>query len=263
MARVEKRLYTALDGHPPPSLTKLAKEIGCAKGTLRKKFPALASQIAEKADAYYRPAISAERVLEALRAALKENPPPPLEEVSRRLGAGASTPILHKKFPDVSRQLVERYSAYGKRRLDNSALEKQLRAALERTPPPSMLAVSQEIGVSGATLHRKFPELTKAISNRFAAARRERDARNRKEARTEIRSICEQLLQEGLYPYSAIVRSQLSVPCQSQAFSDIWREVRADLGFSDNRVSHSIGDDAKVYACGHTSTSTAPLKRTG
>jgi AraC-like DNA-binding protein len=227
--RVERRLCGALSEDPPASLTKIAKELKCTRDTLRKKFRELATQIAERAEAYYRPALSTERILEVLRAALKEHPPPPLKEVSRRLGVGASITTLRKRFPIQSQRIVERYRGYGKRFLDNIALEKQLKVALTRTPPPSMPEVSREAGVARATLHSKFPELTKAISNRFAVARRERDAQRRVEVRAEIKSICKQLLRDGLYPDYATVRSQLSIPCQSEAYSKIRHEVLVEL----------------------------------
>lgn len=229
VAQVERRLHSALGESPPSSITKLAKELKCTKATLRKKFPELAAQIAEKASAYYRPSIDIERISKVIRAASKEHPPPPLEEVSRRLGAGASNAILHKKFPRESRKIVERYRAHNKRRLDDNNIEKQLRAVLERTTPPSMPEVSIELGVARATLYHKFPDLYKAASNRFAAYRRERNERNRELARAEIKSICERALREGIYPSCALVLSQLSVPCQSEVFSKTRREVLAEI----------------------------------
>ncbi|HEX8162900.1 MAG TPA: TniQ family protein [Pyrinomonadaceae bacterium] len=230
LARIEGRLRDALSEKPPSSLTRIAKELKCTRGTLRKKFPELAAQVAERADVYYRPSISIERVSELLRAALNENPPPSLQEVSRRLGKGGSTVTLHKKFPEESRVIIERYCAHHKRRLDDESIEKKLRAALEIVPPPSMPEVSRDMGVSRPTLLSKFPELYKAVSNRFAVYRREEDARKRENARSEIKTICEQALREGVYPSDALVRSQLSIPCQSEALSKIRREVLAKSG---------------------------------
>jgi AraC-like DNA-binding protein len=201
---------------------------------MRKKFPELAAQVAERADAYYHPSISTERVLEVLRAALEENPAPPLQEISRRLGKGASTVTLHKKFPEESRIISERYCAQNKRRLDDESIERKMRAALDTVPPPSMPEVSRDVGVSRSTLLGKFPELYKAVSNRFAIYRREEAARNRESAKAEIKTICEQALREGLYPSDALVRAQLSVPCQSEAFSRFRREVLAEFDYPNS-----------------------------
>lgn len=121
---VEGRLRDALCENPPSSLTGIAKELKCTKRTLREKFPELASQVAGRADAYYRPSISTERMSEGIRAALEEEPPPPLQEVSRRLGKGASTTTLHKKFPEESRVISERYCARSKRRLDDETIKR-------------------------------------------------------------------------------------------------------------------------------------------
>lgn len=226
---VERRLKTALDEYPPPSLTKISKELKCAKGTLRKKFPNLTAQIASRALVYYRPYIDPERMLEILRAALKESPPPPLEEISRRLSAGASATTLHKWFPRESRKIVERYSAYNKRRLDDAAMEKQLRAVLKRVPPPPMSAVALKLGVASPTLYSKFPKLYKAASNRSAAYISGRNEQNRRALKAEIKSICKSILQEGIYPSYALVRSRLSMPCQSAIFSKTRRAVLAEL----------------------------------
>jgi hypothetical protein len=229
VARAGRRLSAALYEYPPASLTKLAKELKCTRTTLRKKFPELAAQIAEKAEIYYRHSISNEKILQVLRAALKENPPPPLQDVSRRLGDGASTGTLHKKFPKESRTIVERYSVHSKRRLDSDLIERRLRAFIERVPAPSMPEVSCELGVARSVIYRKFPVLYKTISNRFITSRRARNRLNREIVKAEIKSICERAFQEGLYPYSSWVRSQLTVPCQSEVFSKIRRDVLAEI----------------------------------
>lgn len=227
LAYVESRLRAALEEYPPSSLTKIARGLRCAKGMLRKKFPLLAAQVAARAEDYFRPRVGDETMLEVLREALGEEPPPSLNDVSHRIGRGASTTTLHKKFPKESREIVERYGAVRKRRLDDEAIEKILRAALETHPPPSTPEVSRAIGVSRATLYSKFPDLFRAISSRSALFRRERDARNREAARAEIRTICESLLREGQYPSDALVRSMMTTPCQSQIFSEARREALA------------------------------------
>lgn len=230
VAAVERRLGAAREENPPSSLTQIAKELKCTRQTLRKKFPDLATQVAERADAYYRPSISTEKLLHALQDALKEKPPPALQEVSRRLGKGASTSTLYNKFPKESRRISERYCAQNKRRLDDRSIEKKLRMFLKVVPPRSMPEVSREVGVARSTLLSKFPELYKEISKLFAFYRREKDVRNRERARAEIRTICEQALREGLYPGDALVRSRLSTPCQSEALSKIRRQVLVELG---------------------------------
>lgn len=229
LAHVESRLRAVLEEYPPSSLTKIARELRCARGMLRRKFPVLTSQVAARSGDYFRPRVSSGAMLEALRAALDEEPPPSLTDVSRRIGRGASITTLHKKFPQKSRQIVERYAAVKKRRLDDKAIENKLLAAVETHPPPSTLEVSREIGVASATLYSKFPDLFRAISSRSAIFRRERDARNREAARAEIRAICESLLREGQYPSNALVRSMMTTPCQSQVFSEARRAALAEL----------------------------------
>ena len=229
---VAEKLRAALREDPPVSLTKLAKEIKCNRKTLRQKFPTLTARIAQNATAYYRPSTDSKGILRELQAAIEENPPPSLQEVSRRLGRGASTTILHKKFPEESRTVTERYMASSKRRLDNDFIEMRLRHSLESSLPPSMREVAREIDVAAAVIYRKFPALYREISSRFKTYRRERDRLNREVARAEIKSICERAFREGVYPDCIWVKSQLTVPCQAEAFSKIRREVLAELGGS-------------------------------
>jgi hypothetical protein len=150
MARVERRMRAALEDDPPASLTRVAKEFGCTRGTLRKKFPELAAQVAAKSDAFYRPTAGEERVRKALVVALAETPPRSLEDVSRRVGAGASIPTLHKRFPEESRKIVERYGTHKRRRFDDGELEKELRAAIKKNARPvharSLAAVGRSQG---------------------------------------------------------------------------------------------------------------------
>lgn len=225
VTRVEERLRAALREDPPSSLTKLSKELRCAKNTLRKEFPALVAQIARNSNDYYRPSLDREEVLQKFRAASEESPPPSLTDVSRRLGKGASTTTLNKKFPEESRIIVERYSAHCKRRLENDFIEKHLRRCLERFPPPSMREVSHEIGVAAPVIYSKFPVLYGAISNRSKMYRRERDRLNLEKAKADIQSICERAIKAGFYPDFSWVRSQLTVPCRSETFSRIRRDV--------------------------------------
>jgi AcrR family transcriptional regulator len=230
VARVERRLRAALCEDPPASLTKIAKELKCTRGTLRKKFPELAAKIAKRAYTYYRPSVCDEEILRVLRATLEQSPPPPLQEVSRLLGEGASVPTLHKKFPKESRMIVERHRASGRRRLDDALIERRLRAFAETDPAPSMVKVSREIGVAASIIYRKFPTLYKTISNRSATRRREQVRKNKEAVKAEIRAICESAARKGLYPDASWVRSQLTMPCQAEAFSKFRREVLAEMG---------------------------------
>jgi DNA-binding Lrp family transcriptional regulator len=229
VARVEKRLCVALCEDPPASLTKIAKELKCARGTLRKKLPELAADIAKRAYTYYRPSVRDEEILRVLQEALQQNPPLPLEEIPRLLGKGVSAQTLHNKFPKESRMIVERYRASGRRQLDDALIEKRLRAFTEAELPPSMTEVSREIGIARTVIYNKFPALCKVISNRAAIYRRERGRQRKDAVKSEIRSICERAVHEGLYPDASWVRSQLKVPCGAAAFSQFRREALAEM----------------------------------
>ena len=229
VTRVEKRLRAALCEDPPVSLTKIAKDLKCARGTLRKHLPELAAEIAKRTYTYYRPSVRDEEILQVLREALQQNPPLPLEEIPRLLGKGVSAQTLHNKFPKESRMIVERYRASGRRQLDDALIEKRLRAFIEAELPPSMTEVSREIGIARTVIYNKFPALCKVISNRAAIYRRGRSKQRRDAVKSEIRSICERAVHEGLYPNASWVRSQLTVPCGAAAFSQFRREALAEM----------------------------------
>ena len=154
------------------------------QGDVKEKIPQVICSADREDYAYFRPKVSNERMGKEIRAALRENPPPPLEAVSRRFGPGASAAILHKNFPKEGRRIVERYCSHAKRRLDNKDIKKKMRAALRRNPPPSMPEVSRETGVARATLHSKFPDLSKAISVRFATYRHREGCQKQRESQS-------------------------------------------------------------------------------
>jgi hypothetical protein len=105
-----------------------------------------------------------------LLAALKEDPPPTLQQVADRLGYKLSR-SLYSRFPDLTKRLTARRREFvlttGQRpakRHNNEVLKSALQQALEQELPPSLSAIAQTHGYHGtAALRSSYPDLCEAI----------------------------------------------------------------------------------------------------
>jgi transcriptional regulator with XRE-family HTH domain len=120
--------------------------------------------------------LACQRVREEMEAALKETPPPSLEEVAQRLGYRHPT-TLRVKFPELSKQISAGYrsSAEYKSRqqsrraaaqgIPNKAEQRKLlEQELEKSCPASLKEVARRLGYSGSySLSRRFSDLCQAL----------------------------------------------------------------------------------------------------
>lgn len=107
----------------------------------------------------------AKRVLEA---AIKETPPPSLQDVAARLGRDGNT--LRYWFARLCKKVVERYAPYRKVRSAEKwdEVENTMNRILtEESPPPSMAEVARRLGRDMKILRLRYPNLCRAISRSF------------------------------------------------------------------------------------------------
>lgn len=128
-------LENLLEREPPVSVEEAARQCGVHKQTLYDRHGALMRRIAARHVAYRRRLIR-ERILPVLEAALEEEPPPPMAEVSRRLAellGCRQTTRASNHFPELCRRIVERFAAA--RRLAtkerHEAIEREIRSVIE------------------------------------------------------------------------------------------------------------------------------------
>ncbi len=95
----------ALDGSPPPSLRELAHRLGYRdKKIIRRYFPELNAALIVRREAHEQSQFR--HLTSRLQGMLREQPPPLVGDVARRLRLSSST--LWRKFPDLSRSIAAR-----------------------------------------------------------------------------------------------------------------------------------------------------------
>jgi transcriptional regulator with XRE-family HTH domain len=110
----EAILRAALSEEPPPSLQSLFRRIGCTNTGYRyyDRFPALCLAIAERYKQHRNKPLDVDEIVQAMEAALVEEPPPSFSEVMRRLNLTRG--FIAHKFPELSRAVAARYMEYSR-----------------------------------------------------------------------------------------------------------------------------------------------------
>lgn len=106
-----------------------------------------------------------------LEAALEENPPPPMIEISRRLDRSSST--LQARFMELCKNVITRHAIY--RREGQLRFWDQVRLSLEAAikveAPPCLQEVARGLGCSTTVLVKHFPELCGKLSRLYQGRR--------------------------------------------------------------------------------------------
>jgi transcriptional regulator with XRE-family HTH domain len=223
---VEKQLNIAIGDTPPPSLTKVAKQIGAGVNTLQTKYPELCATIISRFLSYWIKPFDPVKAKVFIRAALKENPPPSITQIVKRLGGEASGAILQKHFPKEYRKIVDRYLDQRKKPFDLEGVSAKLQAELEAIPPRSLRQVSQSLGIIRSWLYKKLPNLCKAISTRYEAFRKDLRKKDKEQLKGEVYRIVVELHSKGVYPSVTYVHSLLSMPNCSNLLVEVIRELK-------------------------------------
>jgi DNA-binding phage protein len=168
-------------------------------------------------------------VLRSLEAVLLSSEKPTVKAVSKDLGY-SNTCAIYKYSPDLCRAIAS------KRRTDAEHVQELLEAIMadDEDPPPSMQEVARRLGYSVQLLNRHFPEICRAISERYVAyQKRKRDETVRLKC-DEVRSIVIRVYEQGEYPSQRKVRNLLRNPHDflRKEVHTAWRETLQRLGIS-------------------------------
>jgi transcriptional regulator with XRE-family HTH domain len=165
LERIRASLEQSLKQDPPTSVRRIAAQLGYAGGNggfIHRSFPDLCAAIAKRL------AVWKDRRRQELRpaviAAIAEQPPPTLHEMSRRLGFQTST-TLRSWVPDLADRLVKQRAEYAATK--DSQLHASLSRVLEEAPAPSLNSVARGLQRSTAFLREKHPDLCHAITSRY------------------------------------------------------------------------------------------------
>lgn len=133
-------------------------------------------QLGQIRQLHRRSSLACQKVREEMEAALKETPPPSLEEVARRLGYRHPT-TLRAKFPELSKRITASHRSSAEYKsgqqsvrakaqgLPNKAEERMvLEQELEKSCPASLKEVAGRLGYSSSyNLGRRFSDLRQAL----------------------------------------------------------------------------------------------------
>ena len=220
-ARLKEILEQSIGSGTPASPHQIALNLGYSNdGYIQQKFPELCRAIRQKIDRakQSRP----DEIRSALEGALRENPPPYLSDIARRLGYSAST-VLRAHAPDLCDRLRSRYQRHVLKR--RSDLESKFLAALEETPVPSVNALCRRLDITRWFTDQYFPDARNAL----AAGHRQwvfaETKRRRESLFQDVRDISVTLQSQGLYPSTNRIIGHLPIG-SSREWKAIDRAVR-------------------------------------
>lgn len=147
-------------------------------------------------------------VLPKLRAALRENPPPSLNQAAKRLGLGQKS--LRRHFPSLCEAIKARYREYLEMEWDKVGQE--MKTALSEYPPPSVIELAGRLERSKSSLYDRLPELCHAVAERYVEYRRFCSEEAKEDLKKEVCEIALKLYERGIRPSHSAVSKHLSRP---------------------------------------------------
>jgi AraC-like DNA-binding protein len=154
---------------PPLPAHRVAQQLGVSNNALRNHCPEQYQLIFERFQQYQQAQRQQrnEKLEHDLRTCLEsdEFPPPPLAEVARRLQIESD--MVWYICPELSRLISQKYKAYQKNRRLKIEVELKRILATTTEPPPSVTEVANSLGETRGYIHKLFPELCRAIAQRY------------------------------------------------------------------------------------------------
>jgi hypothetical protein len=113
-------------------------------------------------------------------------------------------------------------------------LEAELTLAIE--PPKPMSAVARGLNYDHSFLYKHFPELCRAISDRYRTYRKRKREERKRQILDEVRQTTYRVYRQGLYPSQERVRLLLAKPgsIKDPGALAAWRETLAELGLQSS-----------------------------
>lgn len=226
--RIEKALTAELGKPDFTDLEAVAASVGLSsKRRLYKGFHDLRVAIIAKNATIRKNRLEASRsalttVIEAsLGSALHQRSVPTVEEVARRLGYATAKPLT-SRFPEMCEQLRAcrrrlkrvKHGLSANRRFARASeqVRQRLTEALEESPPPSCAQVVRSISGHRTKIRESFPELWRAIHERYVEYTREARRLKREVFAAEVRRAFQELRRQGIYPTARLVLAAIPQP---------------------------------------------------
>lgn len=220
--RVVGVLESEVTREDPASLPEIARRLGYASDeTLRHRYPALCAAIIDKRKERRR--VWRESLSEQVRAAVRENPPPSLPSLAKRIGCTHHSLKAHA--PTECAELASARQAWKQhRRAADREMFTILRMKLGPVSPQTLCATA------GLPLHRLIvhPDLFEYTSRELRAAQREHAESRLRCLKAEVEGIVDAHRVKGLFPTLEQVRQLLGngLPRDSKVIGSALREAR-------------------------------------
>lgn len=133
--------------------------------------------------------------------------------------------LLHQ----IDGQKQKHYRLFPRERI-RFALEAEI--SKEMTPPRPMSVVAKELHYDQTFLYHHFPDLCRAISNRYLAYRKKQRMERNQRILNEVQQVTRQVYEQGLYPSQERVRFLLRKPGSMKEAGALamWHATLKDLG---------------------------------
>ncbi|MGB9079421.1 MAG: TniQ family protein [Terracidiphilus sp.] len=183
LEHIRSLLEQSLRRDPPISVRRIATQLGYSGGNagfIVRCFPDLCRSIRKRLEE--RKARRKEEVRRIVSAAISEQPPPTLHELSQRFGFQTST-TLRAGAPDLADLLLKRRAEYAAEK--EELLREALSRVLQENPAPSLNSVARRLQRSAAFLREHHIDLCHAIASR-CLQQRKLPARNRRKSSDDV-----------------------------------------------------------------------------
>lgn len=231
---VEGTLRAALQQNVPTSFEEVARRQGHDPVRLRSRFPDLCDQVIAKHRDFVKCIhLSSAVIITRLRAALKEQPPPPLQSVLDSFHPRSTDYYYYSRHFDACVAIAKRHDDYHSRLTEKETFQETLNQALQENPAPSVSSLANSLGHSSEFLRRQYPVLAKAIDFRHRQYVSNQQRINNRNLRRIIYEAITAISALGKYASEARIkehlqRQQIGSWCDN-LFSQIVREVKSEV----------------------------------
>jgi hypothetical protein len=182
---------------PTPSLVQIGKLLGYKNTvSLTTRFPGLCAALVKKRQKPFTDRQSS--IKGELEKALTVNPPESLDTIAQRLGYLSSS-ALRIPFPGLCQKIRARVKKYEVDIL-LSRMQTELDTLLAATPPLSLKAALQKLGVSDGWMRTHFPNEHRLLSKRYLNCRHEQSTTRKAIDSSTIVKIVQELYAKGTFP---------------------------------------------------------------
>jgi hypothetical protein len=234
---VKGYLQAVLKETPPPSLEAVGRRMGYYPPRLKNHFPKLCERIASRYWKYIdskHP--SPGEVKKALQSALKEQPPPSLQNILRRLGCRDTGYYYYSNYYDLCVAVARRYMERRNKPFDRIIDGRLLQDALSEDPPPSLSELARRLHHGREFLRQKFPELSKAVVGRYIQYQNALKEKRADALRQTIRQAVTHITAAGLYVSARKVKEYVKLHQtdvgREHLFKQAFSEVKVELGIA-------------------------------